>query len=1402
MAAQYPQYQYGAQQSAYRQDPPLPPAAMKPQLPRSISTTNLETTRQCQDLVQQDLCTSVPPGGTYFFMNLPMYTFTIPHLNSYPPDFRQFVFERIVDKTAKKSLEEEKCLNWCMQATKLEPLHTNGDGNCLLHAASLGMWGFQDRANILRNAVSQAVAHASNTNTLFDRWRHNKTMECRQQGYELEPRQWQQEWQTVVRQASSDLTATSTLYSLEEFHVFVLANVLRRPVIMYASQKMRSIQTGGTMQCINFHGLYLPLLWDPKSCKKDPLPLAYQNGHFSALVVVDFAQQYRDGQLVLPLVSCDNQPLPVRFTLHSENQESLLNDYLSIITITGSNSPYPQMRISCASLSINLKPAYYDRLVTGFIEACHDAYLQQQQQQQSPYSQGMGGTVTGTGGGYPTGYQGGSGMVGRDGRYAPTAGTAAVPVESSYTVVTKPEDPYAPGAKGSEGHLNKVKCINNCGMYGDPETAGLCSKCYGKSLDAARQLERPREPPRPNTGDSGFNSTSSLTASGSIKCPNCSQPGHPNFLGMCERCYSGTQVGGQQQPKPQPSTQPQYGNQLTPPQYGNKPAQPQYGNQPAQPEYGNQAPQPFYGNQGPQQQPLYGNKQQNNAYESLDQYQKNAPPPPQPQGAKDDPPPVPPPRSTASTLDKNKCRTPSCNFFGTAETRYYCSQCFETKMDAILKEVDTPPPRADHHLLSQATPYGQQGGMGAGPGPMMYETPAATQHASPTKCHRCQEYFGAVEYGGLCHGCFKNKTKEDANPSKCPGCIDFFGSEEYGGFCHNCFLKKTEQETRAPNRTFDAPPPASQSSIQDMSLPAPAFDFGNGSTVPPVPSRSPEQQPQTQRSDYTHATQAPLQSHHQQYPQPVTTYSSSSQAGYQPAGTYMPSSQAGYQPAVTYAPSSQAGYQPAATYVHSSQAGYQPAATYAPSSQAGYQPAATYAPSSQAGYQQPYTRPAENRQRPIPKPRTRTAMKPAQQYSMIDPQMHMRTAPVVTTANLTHAMAAMSIASNPTTATGGNCFICSGTSPEITGSYFVCQQHAQLMTKQLTALPPAASQADVSRPPQQYQQPNPSIPAGGHPLPPTHGGPLQQPGPSGYPAPQPTVPPRDEVRQQPSYPLTPNIHGANYSSVLPSTQLPSAGQYSTAAMRNPHPQDIRTPYSEAGYMAGGGNPPYNPPPAAGGGVTPPYNPQPAAGGGVTPPYNPPPAAGGGVTRSYNPQPATGGGVTRSYNPQPATGGGVTPPYNLQPATGGGVTPPYNPPPAAGGGNMLNNLDTNVTGTGISARSEEFSAVGSGVHSVHGGATAQGYGATGGYGGAIGGGAAPGIIGGIAGSGVIVGGGGSAGAGFIQAGVSNPTNPPAPRKKVLCKTAGCSFYAIEKLENFCSDCYEDYYGMKPPDEIAP
>ena len=236
--------------------------------------------------------------------------------------------------------------------------------------------------------MSQAVQQAAQkTNTFYMRWEHNKKQECQEQGYQLEPHQWQKEWKTVVRHASSDPTPTASMYSLEEFHVFVLANVLRRPVIMYASQKMRSFNSGSTMQSINFHGVYLPLLWAPNGCKKDPLPLSYQGGHFSALVVVDSSQQYRDGKLVLPLVDCGGYSLPVRYMLQGESPQELMNDYLSLVDIPDT---YTQRTVPCATVSVNTKPAYYERLVGAFIDACHTVYFSmhpQKQQQQQSYSQ-------------------------------------------------------------------------------------------------------------------------------------------------------------------------------------------------------------------------------------------------------------------------------------------------------------------------------------------------------------------------------------------------------------------------------------------------------------------------------------------------------------------------------------------------------------------------------------------------------------------------------------------------------------------------------------------------------------------------------------------------------------------------------------------------------------------------------------------------------------------------------------------------------------------------------------------------------------------------------------------------------------------------------------------------------
>ncbi len=81
-------------------------------------------------------------------------------------------------------------LNWWVNQTfscpKLYPLATSGDGNCLLHATSLGkkflvekysigfclaMWGFHDHALSMRKALNETLITSKPNNSLYRRWR-------------------------------------------------------------------------------------------------------------------------------------------------------------------------------------------------------------------------------------------------------------------------------------------------------------------------------------------------------------------------------------------------------------------------------------------------------------------------------------------------------------------------------------------------------------------------------------------------------------------------------------------------------------------------------------------------------------------------------------------------------------------------------------------------------------------------------------------------------------------------------------------------------------------------------------------------------------------------------------------------------------------------------------------------------------------------------------------------------------------------------------------------------------------------------------------------------------------------------------------------------------------------------
>ena len=632
-------------------------------IPKSISTTNLETTGRCREVIARDLDPNPPVAGTVCFRSTPGFTLTLPDLSSYPPEFKEFVFNILIDKPTQRSLEEEGVLNWCSTVTKLVPIKTLPDGNCLLHAASLGMWGFQDRNLTLRKALSDGLM-CQTQNTFYDRWRHDQEFENQRMNIQMEPHQWEKEWDGMVRQTMTNVPIGQNLESLDNFHVFVLANIIRRPIILYASPKIRSLQGGGTLQTCNFHGVYLPLLWDPTVCKRDPLPLAYCGGHFSALVVIEAPGQFKNGQFILPLVDSQGQQLPIKFTLPVEDHMTLLRDYLDLIqTVYRDNSPYINSKhIISTKLAVFDIPAYLKPLISGFIEACWDAYGKRAGNRQT----------------------------------------------SSYDPPGRENRGVAGGEGGREE--NPPKCINNCGLYGNPDTAYMCSGCFRKHQQKQREEEQGREQGRQesqqqygdqsqfgNRGGGGGGS-----GGGSVMCPKCSKPGFPKLLGMCEQCYHHNTGGG--------------------------------------------GGGGGGGGSSQRQDPIY-EMLPNEAGGLMGM------------GQFDDPPPLPFPRDPE---ERSKCRRPGCDFYGTIESRYYCSRCFEKNMDKILKEADEGPPIPIPHLDDAFLPNTHANfGQDLGPQPHFPISGQEQGGHEPPKCFKCQNFFGNEEYHGLCHGCFLNTLKTD-----------------------------------------------------------------------------------------------------------------------------------------------------------------------------------------------------------------------------------------------------------------------------------------------------------------------------------------------------------------------------------------------------------------------------------------------------------------------------------------------------------------------------------------------------------------------------------------------------------------------------------------------------------------
>jgi len=330
---------------------------------------------------------------------VPKDLFYLPNLLALEPEILCFFFDDLIDIQTLERLERFHHLNWWAikePRNRLYPIVTRGDGNCLLHAASLGIYGVHDKELTLRGSVHKLLPQMP---SLRRRWQHEMELRFKEFGFDIEltHEQWESEWDDILKMASpaplskpsdssigtgKDEAATdrdSDYYSmdslnkvkyrsLEDFHVYVLANVLHRPVLVIAMSHLYSQDNQDLLAPVYFGGVYLPLERDAAVCYTTPLILAYDSSHFCPLLPME------DGDAFVPLVDCMLAHLPVRFAVDPDITEPqpidlLLNKYL-VICKTTILTRQLEIRAEFEHVDITLaqpRPDYQTELLSNYL---------------------------------------------------------------------------------------------------------------------------------------------------------------------------------------------------------------------------------------------------------------------------------------------------------------------------------------------------------------------------------------------------------------------------------------------------------------------------------------------------------------------------------------------------------------------------------------------------------------------------------------------------------------------------------------------------------------------------------------------------------------------------------------------------------------------------------------------------------------------------------------------------------------------------------------------------------------------------------------------------------------------------------------------------------------------------
>jgi len=151
-------------------------------------------------------------------------------------------------------------------------------------------------------------------------------------------------WEQVVKSAQPHQHDSNLFYSTDSvslsdaIQVFVLANILRRPIVVlcYITPAAPDSSPSRGPRDEDIGGIYLPLLWTPADCQRYPLVLANVDGSFIPFVRGDGVSDMPSALDVVPLVTAQLEPLRVWFLNDDEEREvyGLMQRYMNVTEVS------------------------------------------------------------------------------------------------------------------------------------------------------------------------------------------------------------------------------------------------------------------------------------------------------------------------------------------------------------------------------------------------------------------------------------------------------------------------------------------------------------------------------------------------------------------------------------------------------------------------------------------------------------------------------------------------------------------------------------------------------------------------------------------------------------------------------------------------------------------------------------------------------------------------------------------------------------------------------------------------------------------------------------------------------------------------------------------------------------